>query len=181
MEKNVTNLLINSSHFMRLISLTIMLALITPVMTHAQAGKANFAGTWAVNAAKSTQPQGGQGQRGGGGNIVVKQEANLLSIDRTRTGQDGTATTTTTKYTLDGKESINTSAGRNGTSNSSKSTAKWSADGKSLTVVTKSTFNDTERTSSEVYTLTDAKTISILSTRQGQDGEVKTTRVYDKK
>lgn len=185
MEKNVTNLLINSSHFMRLISLTIMLALITPVMTHAQAGKANFAGTWAVNAAKSTQPAGGGGggggQRGGGGNMVVKQEANLLSIDRTRTGQDGTATTTTTKYTLDGKESINTSAGRNGTSNSSKSTAKWSADGKSLTVVTKSTFNDTERTSSEVYTLTDAKTISILSTRQGQDGEVKTTRVYDKK
>jgi hypothetical protein len=27
----------------------------------------------------------------------------------------------------------------------------------------------------------DAKTLSILSTRQGQDGEVKTTMVYDKK
>jgi hypothetical protein len=63
----------------------------------------------------------------------------------------------------------------------SKSTAKWSADGKSLTIVTKSNFGGTERTSTAVWSLTDAKTLSIVNTRQGQDGEVKTTMVYDKK
>jgi FlaG/FlaF family flagellin (archaellin) len=64
----------------------------------------------------------------------------------------------------------------------SKSTATWSADGKSLTVVTKATFNDTERTTTAVWSLTDANTLSIASTRQGQDGTpVKTTMVYDKK
>jgi hypothetical protein len=173
MEKNVKNLQINSSCFLRLISLTIMLAFITPVMTNAQAGKANFSGTWAMNAEKSTQPQGGGGGQRGGGNFTVTQEANLLT--QTRTGQDGTVRTT--KYTLDGKESVNTMG-----QFESKSTAKWSADGKSLTIVTKSNFNGTERTSTAVWSLTDAKTLSIVSSGPGRDGEpTKSTRVYDKK
>jgi len=162
------------SNLMQLMSLTIALALVTPVMIHAQANKANFAGTWAMNAEKSTQPQGGgQGQRmGGGGTFTVAQEANLLT--QTRTGQDGTARVT--KYTLDGKESVNATGG-----GESKSTATWSADGKTLTIVTKSNFNGNERTSSAAWSLVDAKTLSIVSTRQGQNGEVKTTMVYDKK
>jgi Tol biopolymer transport system component len=166
MKKNVSNL-------MQLLSLTIVLAFVAPVMIHAQAGKANFAGTWAMNAEKSTLPQGGGG--GGprmGGNFTATQEANLLT--QTRTSQDGT--TRVTKYTLDGKESVNTTGG-----GESKSTANWSADGKTLTIITKSTFNGNERTSTAVWSLTDAKTLSIVSTRQGQDGEVKTTLVYDKK
>lgn len=169
MKKNVSNLI-------RLFSLMLMLALIMPAMANAQAGKANFAGTWAMNAEKSTMPQGGGGGGGGGqrmgGDVVIAQEANLLT--QTRTGQDGTARVT--KYTLDGKESVNTMG-----QGESKSTATWSADGKSLTVVTKSNFNGTERTSTAVWSLVDAKTLSIASTRQGQDGEVKTTMVYDKK
>jgi hypothetical protein len=163
----------NLSNLMRLLSLTVVLSLIAPVMIHAQAGKANFAGTWAMNAEKSTLPQGGGG--GGqrmGGTFTITQEANLLT--RTRTGQDGTSTVT--KYTLDGKESVNTTGG-----GESKSTANWSADGKTLTIVTKSNFNGNERTSTAVWSLIDAKTLSIVSTRQGQDGEVKTTMVYDKK
>jgi Tol biopolymer transport system component len=165
----------NVSEFMRLLSLTIVLALVMPVMVHAQAGKANFAGTWAMNAEKSTIPQGGGGGGGGrgmgGGNFTVAQEANLLT--QTRTGQDGTARVT--KYTLDGKESVNTTGG-----GESKSTAKWSADGKTLTVVTKTNFNGNERTITAVWSLIDAKTLSIASTRQGQNGEVKSTIVYDK-
>jgi hypothetical protein len=141
-------------------------------MTNAQAGKVKFAGTWTLNAQKSTMGQGG-GQRMGGGNFVATQEANLLTVVRTRTGQDGQSTTTTSKYTLDGKESVNTT-GRG----DRKSTAKWSADGKTLT---KSSFNGNEMTSTEVWALTDAKTLSVTSTRQGQNGEVKTTMVYDKK
>lgn len=166
----------NLSNLMQLLALTIVLALLMPEMTHAQAGKANFAGTWAMNAERSTQPQGGGGGGGRGmfgGNFTVAQDANSLS--QTRTGQDGTARTT--KYTLDGKESVNTF----GNGGESKSTATWSADGKSLTIVTKMIFNGNDFTSSAVWTLTDAKTLSILSTRQGQNSEQKTTMVYDKK
>jgi len=171
----------NLSWLMRLLSLTIMLAFIAPVMTNAQTGKANFAGNWTFNAGKSTQPQGGGGgQRMGGGDVVVAQEANLLTVTRTRTGQDGQPTTTILKYTLDGKESINTSPRGN-----SKSVAKWSADGKTLTIASSRTMdmNGETRTinSSEAWVLTDAKILTVTSTRQGQDGEVKTVLVYDKK
>lgn len=166
---------------MRLFSLTILLAFIAPVMTNAQTGKANFAGNWTFNATKSTQPQGGGGgQRMGGGDVVVAQEANLLTVTRTRTGQDGQPTTTVLKYTLDGKESINTSP-----RGDSKSVATWSADGKTLTIATTRTMdmNGETRTikSSEAWVLTDAKILTVTSTRQGQDGEVKTVLVYDKK
>lgn len=172
----------NLSWLMRLFSLTIILAFVAPVMINAQTGKTNFAGSWIMNATKSTQPQGGGGggQRMGGGDVVVAQEANLLTVTRTRTGQDGQPTTTVLKYTLDGKESINTSP-----RGDSKSVAKWSADGITLTIATTRTMdmNGETRTiaSSEAWVLTDPKTLTVTSTRQGQDGEVKTVLVYDKK
>ena len=158
---------------MQLLSFTVVLALVAPVMIHAQTGKVNFTGTWALNAEKSIMPQGGGGgQRMGGGNFVVAQEANLLT--RTRTSQDGTSRVT--KYTLDGKESVNTFGG-----GESKSTAKWSADGKTLTIVTKVTYDGNEITLTEVWSLADAQTLSIVSSRPSQNGEVKTTMVYNKK
>ena len=174
MKKNVKKI--------QVLALMISMAfLLLPFTVNAQGSKANFAGTWAVNAAKSNfgdaQGQGG-GQRMGGGNIVVKQEANLLTVDRTRTNQSGESTTTTSKYTLDGKESVN-SAGRG----ESKSVAKWSADGKSLTITTTMTFNSNTFTSTEVWSLTSPNTLSIVRTSPGRDGgpERKTTAVYDKK
>jgi hypothetical protein len=177
MKRNFENSLINSSYILRLISLVLMLALITPVMINAQAGKANFAGTWALNAEKSTIGQGGGGgQRGGGGDFVATQQANLLTVVRTRTNQDGEAVKTTSNYTLDGKESVNTT-GRG----ESKSTATWSTDGKTLKIVTKTSFNGNERTSTESWTLTDAKTLTVTSTRTTQNGEVTNKMVYDKK
>jgi hypothetical protein len=164
----------------RFLSLTVILALVAPVMINAQAGKVNFAGSWVTNAEKSTpapQGGGGGGMRMGGGNFDATQDANLLTVTRTRTGQDGTATTTVTKYTLDGKETVNTNP-----RGESKSVAKWSADGKTLTIVTTSTFNDRTMTSTEAWALTDPKTITITATRKDQDGnDVVTKRVYDKK
>ena len=160
------------SDFMQLLSLTIVLVLVEPVMIHAQAGKADFAGTWVLNEGKSTLPQGGGGQRMGGTNFPVAQDANLLT--QTRIGQDGTPRIA--KYTLDGKESLNTTRG-----GESKSTAKWSADGKTLTIITKMTYEGNERTSTSVWSLINEKTLSIASARQGQEGEVKTTLIYDKK
>jgi hypothetical protein len=175
-------------------ALIIMTFLLIPLNSIAQSGKTNFSGTWAFNAEKSnmgTPPAGGQGggqgggqrggqrsgQRGGfgGGNFVVKQDANSLAIDRTRGEQ-----TVTTKYTLDGKQSVNTT-GRG----ESKSVATWSADGKSLTIKTTMTFdiNGTTRTTNttEVWTLTSPSTLSIKTTRTTQNGDRVTTMVYDKK
>jgi hypothetical protein len=170
--QNLKNMKKNVSRLMQLLSLTIMLALVAPIVLLAQAGKVNFSGSWTLNESKSILPQGGGGGGMSASNLVVAQEANLLT--RTSTGQDGTQRVA--KYNLDGKESVNTTGG-----GESKSTAKWSDDGKSLTIVTKSNFNGTERTSTAVWSLTEAKALSIVTTRQSQDGEVKSTMVYDKK
>ncbi|MCJ7449740.1 MAG: hypothetical protein MUO72_18855 [Bacteroidales bacterium] len=188
MEKNVKS-------FQIMLSAMIILAFLAmPFTVNAQAGKANFSGSWAFNAEKSNMgqppqgqgqpPQGqGQGQRMGGfggGNFDAKQEANLLSVDRTRNNQDGQPVTTTSKYTLDGKESINTT-GRG----DSKSVATWSADGKTLTIVTTRSIErdgqTTEMKTTEAWSLTSPTSLSIVTTRNTQQGEVKTTAVYDKK
>jgi hypothetical protein len=190
MEKNVKNSGIIRTSILRIISLTVILAFIMPVMTNAQSGKANFAGTWAVNATKSDQPAGGGGGGGGGmrggmSNFVATQGANLLTVVSSRPGQDGgAAVTTTSAYTLDGKESINTMAGRGGGDPIKvPSVATWSADGKSLTIVTTQTFNDQTMKTTAVWTLTDANTLAITTTRPGFNGGDATTtkRVYDKK
>jgi len=170
-----------SSWLMNVLSLTMIIAFIMPAMVNAQAGKTNFSGNWTMNADKSTMPDGGQGgPRMAGGNLVVTQAANALTVERTRTGRDGQPMTTTLKYTLDGKECVNSSP-----RGESKSTAKWSADGKSLTIATTMNMNFNgearEFKSSEVWTLTDAKTLSVTTTRTGQNGDVKMTIVYDKK
>ena len=172
MKKQVSNLML-------LLTLTAVLALVFPVALQAQSGKVNFTGSWTLNAEKSTQSQGG-GQRMGGGNFIATQEANFLTVERTRTNNSGETSTSTMKYTLDGKESVNTNP-----RGDSKSVAKWSADGKSLTISTTRTFdmNGESRTmkSSEVWNLVDANTLKVVSTRDGQNGEVTTTMVYDKK
>jgi hypothetical protein len=186
MKKNVKNPGIIRAKILQIISLTFFMALIMSVTVNAQAGKANFAGSWALNASKSDMgqpPAQGQGQRMGGsfGNsFVAKQEANLLTIESTRTNQNGETTTVTSKYTLDGKESINTTA-----RGESKSTAKWSTDGKTLTIVTTRTFdmNGETRTmtSTAVLSLPDANTLTINSTMTTPNGDRVTKLVYDKK
>jgi len=171
MKKNVLTIL----------SLIIMLAFIAPVMTNAQAGKANFAGNWTYNAEKSTQPPAGGGQGGGrggfgGGDFVATQAANLLTVERTRPGQDGgDPVKITSKYTLDGKESVNTMGNFE-----SKSVATWSADGKSLSIATTRQGQNGPTTSTQVWTLTAPKTLSIVTTGPGRDGTTSTrTAVYE--
>ena len=178
--------------FLKFLSLAVLIAFIAiPTQLNAQT-KANFAGTWAYNAEKSAAlnpappagaPAGGQGgmgggmRMGGGGDFVAKQEANLLTVERTRTGQDGQAMTTTEKYTLDGKETVNESQRGN-----SKITATWSADGKTLTVVTVRDFNGNEMKTTAVWTVVDATTLSITSIMAIPDGgERKTVAIYNKK
>jgi hypothetical protein len=162
------------SNLMTLLSMTMVLAFLMPAMAQAQGGKANFSGTWVLNESKTTMPEGGGGGgMRGGREFTLAQEANLLT--RTSTGQDGTQRVS--KFTLDGKESVNTMG-----ENQSKSVATWSADGKSLTVKTEMEYNGNKRTSTAVYTMPDAKTLSVTTTSTGRDGtERKMTMVYDKK
>src|SRR5665648_108565 len=107
---------------------------------------------------------------GFGGDFIAKQEANLLTVERTRTGRDGTSRTTVSKYTLDGKESIN-STGRG----DSKSVAAWSADGKKLTIKTTRTMDmngeSMTLTSVEEWSLPDTKTLSVITTSATPNGE----------
>ncbi|HOU31165.1 MAG TPA: hypothetical protein PLG42_07875 [Bacteroidales bacterium] len=166
-----------------ILAFAVIAAFIMPSAVNAQA-KANFSGNWVFNASKSDQPPGGQGggqgQRGGfgGGDFVAKQDANTLTVERTRTTQDGQTVTTTMKYNLDGKESVNAGMGGRG---ESKSVATWSADGKTLTIVTTRTFNDRTMTTKEVWTLTTPTQLTITTTTQTPNGEVTMKRVYDKK
>jgi hypothetical protein len=168
---------IGGTYLLKLLSLTLMLTLVTPLIVEAQTGKVDFTGSWALNAAKSTL---GDNPRMGAGDFIAKQEGNNLSVERTRVNRDGETVTTNMKYTLDGKESINTS-----TRGDSKSVASWSTDGKTLTISTARTFEMNGETvnmkSVEVYTLTDPKTITVQSTSTTPNGERKMTLVYDKK
>jgi hypothetical protein len=165
--------------FIRAIALSVTLALfLLPLSMNGQGSKTNFTGTWAFNQTKSNVGEG-QGPRGAS-KLTITQNGNDLTVARERTNQNGELTTTNDKYTLDGKECVNTS-GRG----PSKSIVTWSADGKSLNFAVTRTFErdgqTTEMKSSEVWTLTDANTLSLLNTMNFQGEERKTTYVYDKK
>jgi hypothetical protein len=182
-QTNKTVIKMKKRLILRILSFTVLMAFICmPLSVNAQGSKANFSGKWVLNESKSNMgeaPQGGGGQRMGGGDFTAKQEANLLTVETTRPNRDGGTTTVTSKYTLDGKESVN-STGRG----ESKSVATWSADGKSLTIVTTRTFErdgqSTEMKTSEVWSLTGASALSIVRTMNTPNGERKTTMVYDK-
>lgn len=154
------------------------MALVSPIV-NAQAGKTNFSGNWVLNQEKSTMPQGG-GPRMMGGDFTVAQQANLLTVDRTRTNQNGETMKTTMKYTLDGKESINTSQ-----RGDSKSVATWAPNGKDLTIVTTRTFdmNGETRTmkTTEAWSMTSPNQLTVTSTFETPNGDMTTTFVYDKK
>ncbi|MFZ2285955.1 MAG: hypothetical protein WAV93_03120 [Bacteroidales bacterium] len=165
--------------------------LLVPCGLSGQGSKTNFTGSWAYNAEKSSTGQTqatGQGQqpgapgRGGfgGSDFTATQEENILTVERAMRTPDGTTSAVTSKYTLDGKESVNTT--RMG---DSKSVATWSTDGKKLTIKTTRTMNrgGESRTvnSEEVWSLTDPKTLTIEMTMPSPQGERKMTSVYTKK
>ena len=127
--------------------------------------KPDFSGTWTIDAT-AAPPAGGGGARGGGmgGAMVVKQTADTLTIERTR-GENKVTTT----YKLDGTESVNTMAGREGATMEVKSVAKW--DGPNLTITTKRGEMET----TETWTLNGA-TLTIETT----GGRNPSKRVYKK-
>jgi hypothetical protein len=165
---------------MKLARTGIIVAAVLSVASVAFAQTPDFSGSWTIDTAAMPAPAaGGGGGRGGGrggmmgGPMVVKQTADMLTIERTM-GENKVTTT----YKLDGTESENKMMGRGGEV-VTKSTAKW--DGGKLTITTKQAAPDgTERVSTETWSL-DGGALTIESTRTGREGTPTTTkRVYKK-
>jgi hypothetical protein len=142
-------------------------------------GKADFSGAWKMNVEKS-DPMGGGGGGGGGGGAMrdavttITQTATELTIV-TKFGENSRTIT----YKLDGSESVN--PGMRG--GETKSKVKW--DGASLVIESVSNVTgpngDMQVTSKEVRSLSaDGKTMTVVSTRQGQNGETTRKTVFDK-
>ena len=137
-------------------------------------GKTDFSGSWKMNVEKSDPMGGGGGAGGGGGGgmmasavTVITQSPTQLVVE-TKFGDQSRSST----YTLDGKESVN--PGMRG--GETKSTVKW--DGASLVI---ESMSATGQASKEVRSLSaDGKQMTVVTTRQGQNGETTRKTVYDK-
>ena len=138
----------------------------------------DFTGEWALNEEKSDL---GEGRGFAAFKIVVKQEGNTLTIERTRSGRDGEERTNSETLTMDGKENIN-----EGERGSSTSIVTWSDDVTTLTIKATREFNRQgetfEMNSTEVWTLAgDGMNLSIQSDISSSRGERSATLVYEKK
>jgi hypothetical protein len=155
----------------RLTALTMTAALIIPFPIRAQA-KPDFSGTWTLDAARSTLPQGrgGRGGRGGGGRgmagpIVIKQTASEIVI--------GDAT-----YKLDGSESTNQVQGRGGMQEV-KSKARW--DGARLVIDSTREIQGFAISSKEVRSLdAGGKEMIVEQTTTTPQGDIASKLVYTK-
>jgi hypothetical protein len=107
--------------------------------------------------------------------LVIAQKDNDMSVERHSEFQ-GEAVTMTDKFTLDGKECVNTGF----MDTQKKSTAVWSEDKKSLKITSKVVMDDgNEINITEVYK-TDAGTLLIDSGSSSSFGDISETLVYDK-
>jgi len=149
-------------------------AVLTSFALHSAVGQAkpNFSGSWKMNMEKS-DPMGGGGGGGGGmtmGALVITQTATELSTEQSFGEQVRKAT-----YYLDGRESTNP-GGRGG---ETKSKARWEAN--SLIIESTSMMGENLVTTKSVRTLSDdGKTMTVVTTRPGPNGETTRKTVYDK-
>lgn len=169
----------------------IIAAAVLAVATVTFAQKPDFSGTWTLDpeasqmgpgAAPGAAPAAGAptGTGGGGrgmgmptGPITIKQTPDALTIERTM-GENKIVTT----YKLDGTESINTMAGRQGGTTTQKSTSKW--DGAKLVTTITSEGPNGPITRTEIRYIEGA-TMIVEGTGPGRDGTPMTTkRVYKK-
>ena len=156
---------------------TLCLLILIPARSQA-AEKINFSGEWTLNESKS---EIGEGRFRSSPKISVKQNENIIVIERTRAGRDGQTRVTTDEITLDGKVVENKNENR-----SSKTTAEWSDNGNSLTIKSDMVMSRQGRTfefkSVEIWQLSgDGNTLTIKSSTSSSRGESSVTLVYDKK
>ena len=155
-----------------------LILIFTVFSAFGQASKTNFSGTWNLNEGKSQLGEG-PGRRAAS-KIVITQDANTLTAEKTSTRQSGESFTSTEKYNLDGDQSDNSGENRKRIS-----TTSWSSDMKELTINSTTTFerngNSMEMKSVEVYKLgSDGNSLVIETTSSSNRGEFKTSLYYDK-
>ena len=139
----------------------------------------NFSGSWAFNESKSIL---GDGPMMSATSMTVDQQEGLISMDLVRPSVDGGDMKTTEKYTLDGKESVNTGM----MDSSIKTITTWSDDKKELkfakTILFDMNGDTMEIKISEIWSMSeDGKTLTVKSTMSSQMGESTVTLAYDKK
>ena len=131
----------------------------------------NFSGTWKLNSSKSKlNEEFSMAPK----EIILVQNGNDLNSERHSSFQDQEVTTKD-KFTLDGKECINTGW----QDSQKKSTAVWSDDKKSLKIISKIAINDGEMVITEVYKM-DGNNLVINSSSSSSFGDSSETLVYDK-
>ena len=133
--------------------------------------KPDFSGKWTLDPASAPQGGGGGGGgrggggRGGGGGLgqefTAKQDATSLTITRDQGGQPVAAT-----YKLDGSESKNTVAGRNGAQEQVSKTM-WMGD--KLMITTTVNFGGNNVEQSRTLSL-DGGNLVVEQTQPGRDG-----------
>ncbi len=175
---------INHHEFYRtIVPVIIALLLVLPLQTAnaaPPAKKLKLSGTWALNNSKSEF--GEYGQMWASTKIIIVHKKKSLSLERTSTGQDGQAMTTTETYTIDGEECENIMFGES----KKKSTVNLSEDKSSLII--KSTlyleFDGQEMVIGTVETFSleeDGKTLVIDGTSSTDFGDMTVKFVYDLK
>lgn len=132
----------------------------------------NFSGTWTPVVDPNAPPPQGRGGGGGNGPMTITMDAKTMTI--TRTTQAGE---TKTVYNLDGSDSKNTMAGRNGAAGV-EVISKAKLDGGKVIVSTTRDFNGTANTTTDTYWLDGDKLIrSSIGNQPGRDGGAPVARV----
>jgi len=157
---------------MKKVALTLAVALIASLSM----AQSNFSGSWKLNTSKTPQTEMSFSPT----SMVIKQEANTMSVESV-SNMMGQETKATAKYTLDGKESVNTTSMMD-MQMERKSTAVWSADKTVLTITTKMDMQGQTMTTTETYKLNGAslEVENAFSMPNMPEGGMKTKSVYDK-
>ena len=150
-------------------SILFIAALILVLIAKAQTP--DFSGKWKLNNSKSNL---GAEFSMAPLEVIVAHKGNDFSIEKHSEFQ-GEAFTTTEKYTLDGKESVNSVW----QDMQKKSTVTWSADKKSFKVASKLDIGGEEITITEVFRMEGGNMI-IDSSSNSSFGDMAEKMVYDK-
>lgn len=152
---------------MKKIAIIFASILISSVVT----AQTDFAGTWKLNSAKSKL---GEQFSMAPTQIIITQSANALNVEKHSNMMDQ-AMITKDKFTLDGKECINTGF----QDSQKKSTLTWSEDKKSIKCISKISIGDGEMVITEIYKK-DGNSLVIESSSASSFGDMAETQVYDK-
>jgi hypothetical protein len=144
---------------------------------HVKIMKTDFSGTWKLNENKSNF---GEGPRFASSQLVVTQNGDKLTVERTMKNRNGEEMKRNSNYTLDGKEYEETVRNR-----PRKVTASWADEGKEITITSSSKFErngeEMEFNSKETWKLSaDGKSLTVDSNISSPRGERKMQLVYDK-